>query len=102
MIRVGDDALFFVIVGVKVDPSLLVLGQLLEKRLVAFVHLLPLLVQIFELRLVSLEISDRLIDKCLELLEHNDAIHSLFSWHLNRINRHDLHILGFYVLWSLV
>ena len=32
MIRVGDDTLFFVVVGVKVDPSLLVLGQLLEKR----------------------------------------------------------------------
>ena len=44
---------------------------------------------------MALEVADGLADEGLELLEHDDTVHSLFTGHFYGINRTYLHVLLF-------
>ena len=68
---------------------------------IVFVDFVSLLLEIFELTLVTLEVAYGLSNKRLEFLQHNYTIYALLSWHLNRIYRDNIVVLHRNFLWCL-
>ena len=65
----------------------------MEQLTVVLIDFLSLRLEAFKLTLVALQVADGLTDESLELLEDNDAVNSLLSWHPGWVDGHNLHVL---------
>ena len=73
----------------------------MEQLTVVLIDFLSLRLEAFKLTLVALQVADSLTNEGLELLEDNNAVDSLLSWHPGWVDGHNLHILLLYLLGSL-